>query len=642
MPLSLRNRLSLGVFTVIFVTCIISSFIGLRLIEKSIAERIQDKVRLDLRSARDIFQEDVTSLKERLRISALSFFASETSLSDTDRISQSLKRIAEIETLDILTLVEPDGRVIFRVNNPEKTQGSQLGEELVRRVRDENKAVSSVEVAGVDDLNIESWDLAGRAKIKIVPSVYLKSENRPHESSGMLMVAAAPVLDRQENLMGILYGARLLNKSEALVNKIIEKIYGNETFDGMEVGLATLFLFDTRIATTVVKADKGRALGTLVSDDVYDHVVNNGNTWISRPFAVDRRYITAYEPIRNMANQIVGMLSIGVLEDRFRDILRNALWSFFLVTLASLGFSEVLCYFYIKSAMKPMRSLAKATKSLAGGNLTHQVKLKNPPPEVASLANAFNTMALSISERDRELRQRAQKEIMRSERLAMIGQLAAGVAHEINNPLGSILLFTRLVYNKCPKDTVTSENLERIEREVKRCQKIVQGLLDFARQREPKAEPMNMNELLEKTIGLIEHQAMFHDIKVIKQYQENLPPSVVDPSQMQQVFINIIMNAVDAMDGRGTLTLATGYGEDPEAIEIVFSDTGCGMSQEIIDRVFEPFYTTKGVGHGTGLGLSISHGIIQRHGGSIKVISKEGEGSSFVLSLPISKESDQK
>ena len=638
MKISLVKRLFLGFFTVILVTCAFSGFIGLKLIDRSIEDRLQDKVKLDLRSARDIYQEEVDSVRETIRISALSFFNHETSLVDNTAIlSQRLSRIAEREVLDILTLVDLNGKVIFRARNPEQTQSTRLGQELAKRVLAEKKAIVFTNVLGEDGLVNESQNLARRALINIIPSSYLRSENRLQESSGMIIVAAAPVLDDQENSLGVLYGGRLLNNSYGLVDRIVKKIYGNETFDGKEVGLATLFLSDIRIATNVKQKNGKRALGTLVSDDVYDHVLKNGNTWISRPFAVNRRYVTAYEPIKNMSDQIVGMLSIGVLEDRFRDIQKNALWSFFLITIVGLVLSAGLCYFFIRSTMKPIGFLVLATESLAGGNLAHQVHLKNAPPEIAALGHAFNTMARSISERDRALQYRAQEEIMKSERLAMTGQLAAGVAHEINNPLGSILLFTRLVLNKCPEDTVMKDNLERIEREVKRCQNIVQGLLEFARQREPKAESVNLNELLEKTIVLVENQAMFHDIKVVKQYQKDLPAAVVDPSQLQQVFVNMIINAVDAMKGRGTLALSTRVPEDSGTIEIGFADTGCGMTQEAIDRVFEPFFTTKGVGHGTGLGLSISHGIIQIHGGSIKVTSRPGEGSSFVISLPRSK-----
>jgi two-component system NtrC family sensor kinase len=228
----------------------------------------------------------------------------------------------------------------------------------------------------------------------------------------------------------------------------------------------------------------------------------------------------------------------------------------------------------------------------------------------------------------------AHLQLVQSDKIASVGRMAAGVAHEINNPLGSILLFTRLVLNKCPADSVMRDNLERIEREVKRCQNIVKGLLEFARQREPKTETVDLNDLLEKTIGLVENQSMFHDIKVVKHYQIDLPTAVVDPSQVQQVFINLIMNAVDAMEGRGTLTLSTEFSEDSDAVVICFTDTGCGIEQETVDRVFEPFFTTKGVGHGTGLGLSISHGIIKKHGGDINVSSRPGEGSRFVVVLP--------
>ena len=223
---------------------------------------------------------------------------------------------------------------------------------------------------------------------------------------------------------------------------------------------------------------------------------------------------------------------------------------------------------------------------------------------------------------------------MKSERLAMIGQLAAGVAHELNNPLGSILLFNRLVLKKCSGEGPIRENLERIEGEVKRCQNIVQGLLEFARQREPKAEPTNLNLLLNKTVALFENQSMFHNVEVVRQFQEDLPDAIVDPAQIQQVFVNIIMNAVHAMEGRGRMTITTRLIHEADSIEIGFADTGCGMTQEILSQVFEPFYTTKEVGHGTGLGLSISYGIVQRHGGDITASSQIGEGSLFAVTLP--------
>ena len=181
------------------------------------------------------------------------------------------------------------------------------------------------------------------------------------------------------------------------------------------------------------------------------------------------------------------------------------------------------------------------------------------------------------------------------------------------------------------------DNLERIEKDAKRCQNIVQGLLDFARQREPKIEILELNNVLEKTVNLFENQPLFHNIEIVKQYQTDSPVISADPAQIQQVFVNIIMNAADAMNGKGTLTVATKSSDRDNYAEVSFADTGRGISSDELDRVFEPFFTTKMVGHGTGLGLSISYGIIQQHGGTIKVSSRVDQGTTFVVILPKSK-----
>lgn len=161
--------------------------------------------------------------------------------------------------------------------------------------------------------------------------------------------------------------------------------------------------------------------------------------------------------------------------------------------------------------------------------------------------------------------------------------------------------------------------------------------MDFARQREPKIETLELNDVLEKTINLFAKQPLFHNIEIIKQYQVNLPVISADPAQIQQVFVNIIMNAADAMNGKGALTVATKSSDRDNYVEVSFADTGKGIFSDELGRVFEPFFTTKGIGQGTGLGLSISYGIIQQHGGTIKVSSRVGQGSTFVVILPKNK-----
>jgi two-component system NtrC family sensor kinase len=227
---------------------------------------------------------------------------------------------------------------------------------------------------------------------------------------------------------------------------------------------------------------------------------------------------------------------------------------------------------------------------------------------------------------------------MKSERLASVGRLAAGIAHEINNPLGGILLFSRLLLRSCQSDGVERENLERIVNDATRCQDIVQGLLDFSRQREPTTEPLNLNDVVQKGTSLLENQAIFHNINMVKHLQPDLPPARADAAQMQQVFVNIIMNAAEAMEGEGTLTISTRSLPADRHVEVSFTDTGCGIPEESLGHLFEPFFTTKEVGRGTGLGLSVSHGIVESHGGTIRVTSRIGEGTTFVVCLPLAEE----
>ena len=171
--------------------------------------------------------------------------------------------------------------------------------------------------------------------------------------------------------------------------------------------------------------------------------------------------------------------------------------------------------------------------------------------------------------------------------------------------------------------------------ETTRCKDIVKGLLDFARQTEPKVEESDTNEILNRTLSLVENQALFQNIKINRQLSPSLPKVMMDGSQIQQVFTNIILNAAEAIDGEGELTVVTRVEHDGEFLEIVFKDTGCGIPDDVIEKVFDPFFTTKEVGHGTGLGLAVSYGIIGRHKGTIHVKSKPGKGTTFIVRLPL-------
>jgi two-component system NtrC family sensor kinase len=244
-------------------------------------------------------------------------------------------------------------------------------------------------------------------------------------------------------------------------------------------------------------------------------------------------------------------------------------------------------------------------------------------------------MASALEERDQKLKEYTSQQIRKSERLATLGQLAAGVAHEINNPLGAILMYVHLALEDPGLEGQARANLDRAAGEATRCRDIVRGLLDFARQTEPSVQEANVNEILERTFAVVENQAIFQNIRLHKSLGSSLPTIPLDVGQMQQVFTNIVLNAVEAMDGHGDLTVVTRVAGDGRYIEVEFTDTGRGIPLEQQEKVFEPFFTTKGVGRGTGLGLAVSHGIVARHAGAIELKSKPGEGATFIVKLPL-------
>jgi two-component system NtrC family sensor kinase len=180
----------------------------------------------------------------------------------------------------------------------------------------------------------------------------------------------------------------------------------------------------------------------------------------------------------------------------------------------------------------------------------------------------------------------------------------------------------------------TKEFLRKIVTQADRCRGIVRGLLDFSRPKKPDKRPCNLNQVLQECVSLVENQALFHNIQVEKHLQKNLPPTVVDPALIQQVFMNLIINAAEAMDGKGRLDLTTRLESDGEFVEIAFADSGHGISEENLERIFDPFFSTKEVGHGTGLGLAISFGIVKEHEGTIAVESEVGKGTTFTVRLP--------
>jgi two-component system NtrC family sensor kinase len=251
--------------------------------------------------------------------------------------------------------------------------------------------------------------------------------------------------------------------------------------------------------------------------------------------------------------------------------------------------------------------------------------------------NELQTWAHTLEEKVRERTAElvsVQARMVQSEKLASVGRLAAGVAHGINNPLGGILSLTMLALEDMPADHPLRSDMETIVRQTLRCRDIVKGLLDFSRQSDAQAALTDVTPVVDSTLALLERQPVFQNIKLVRRLQPNLPSVMIDPGQLQEIIVNIVLNGVDAMEEHGGLTVDTA--EDQEASEIVIriTDTGKGIPPELMPFLFEPFFTTKKVGKGTGLGLAIVHGVVTRAGGRVEAASGPGS-TTFTIRLPI-------
>jgi two-component system NtrC family sensor kinase len=636
MKIFLKTKLVVSFLTVIIICGLVATVVGMQLIGTGIINQAQDKVRHDLNTGREVYREETENLKDIVRFTALRFFIKDAiSDNDIETLRRGLEELREAESLDILTLTDERGNVFVRSRNPSVKGDSQIHDELVGHVLSVKEVIAGTVIIPREELLKEGTDLTEQAYTKIVSTPKAKPDPETEQTSAMCIKAAAPIFGHDGTFLGVLYGGNLLNKSYMLVDKVREIAYRGVKYKGKEIGTSTIFQGDVRISTNVKGEDGIRAIGTRLSEDVYEQVLEKGLPWIHRAFVVNNWYIAAYEPIKNTKGSIIGVLSVGVLENKFTDMRRKTVAIFLGITLAGMIAALIVSSFLAKSVLQPIKDLVSASGRWAKGDLDYHVKTKRKD-EIAKLAETFNLMASSLRERDERLKEYTQQQIMKSERLATLGQLAAGVAHEINNPLGTISIYTQMIRDELGKDNDSCrESLQVVMKQTNRAGRIVKDLLEFARQSEPEMRVLNINDILRKAITITTHPAELQNIRLATNLASELPDIKGDSDKLQQVFVNIIVNAIHAMPEGGELNFDTRISDDSKGIEIEISDTGCGIPQEHLSKLFDPFFSTKSTGEGTGLGLSVSLGIVQRHNGTIDVKSKVGEGSTFIVRFPL-------
>ena len=469
----------------------------------------------------------------------------------------------------------------------------------------------------------------------------------------------------------------MLQNQPTYVDRIIHDVANQEKIDRVRI-----LSKDGKIIHSTYPPEIGSTLDRKAEACVHCHqsekpleqVPRSEKTWtFTAPDG--RRMLGSMEVIRNepscytaschqhmKSTSVLGVLDIVYSLDEIEGTIRlHGLTIAGLSILFALGVSLSVSFLVHRLINGPLKDLESGASRLASGNLEETIPVRSDD-EFGQLAASFNAMTTALKNSQQELREwgytleekvekrtqqlrRAQAEAVRSEKLASVGLLAAGIAHELNNPLTGILTFSHLLREKMPDGSPDAEDLDLVIRETKRCAVIIRRLLDFAREKTPEKKYVDLNQVIEDTVRIVERPAHLRDIEISLDLDRDLPQVWADADLIKQVVMNMLVNAQHAIEEKGSITIqsrrCTESGSpEPGAmpvpmVQFAVIDTGCGIPEKNLQRIFDPFFTSKEVGKGTGLGLSVSHGIIAAHGGSIVVQSNVGEGSTFRVYLPV-------
>ena len=634
----------------ILTPTIILSIIGTKIIYNQVINRAEMKTLSDLNSAKEIYRNKISFIESVARLTASrSLIISALLENNSDTLQTELHQTLTNEKLDIFTLVNNKGIVIARGKSFLNKGDTLLTDRYIKKVLETKETVSGTDVLSPKQLENESYELVDKASMKIIPTPKSKQSKDSIETSGMVLKSAVPIFDRNKNLVGVLMAGILLNRNYEIVNKIKEVVHEKEIYKGQEIGTETIFYKGLRITTNVKNTDGTYAIGTLVSEEVYNKTIEQGERWIGEAFVVNNWYIGAYDPIKDIDGNIIGILYVGLLRQPFSDLLASTVLIFLGIAVIVIIIIYFVAILLSNRITSPLRKLEEVANKITNGDYKSEFSIKKAPREVENLAVALNHMTQEIENEKRELEEWADKmevkvqertselkkihgQLFRSEKLASIGKLAAGVAHEINNPLTGVLTNSSLLLEDLEEADPKRGDVQVIVNETIRCREIVKRLLDFARQTKPQKSLTNINSLIENIVLLVRNQASFRNVNIEKKLGENIPEIMADKDQIQQVFINFILNAADAMPKGGKIYIESRIIRNGDFVEIKFQDSGIGISEVNKNKIFDPFFTTKE--NGTGLGLSISYGIVEQHGGVINLESEVGKGTTFIVHLP--------
>ncbi|MEZ2144584.1 cache domain-containing protein [Bradyrhizobium sp. DN5] len=571
-----------------------------------------------------------------------------------DLLDETRKEIG----LDFLYLTNGRGDVL--ASSPPLQHRPRSDWPIIRSALSGQVPATGVDIFGNDELAAISPALAERARLDLVPTPNAVPTDRSTETRGMVVHAASRAM-LPDGGAAALVGGTLLNQNLEFIDTINDLVYRAASLPEGSQGTATLFLDDVRISTNVRLFEGRRALGTRVSAAVRSAVLGEGRTWLDSAFVVNDWYISAYEPLVDSYGKRVGMLYVGFLEKPFSEAKYQTLMIIIVAFIAITAATVPIFLRWASSIFMPLERVTATITEVERGNLSARTKMPVLGDEIGRVAVHLDSLLDQIQERDRQLREwneelnvrvrertrdlehanlkleATTKQLIMSEKLAAIGEITAGVAHEINNPIAVMQGNLDVIRSVFGADADKAKvEFRLLDEQIHRISQIVTKLLQFARPEEYAGyvERHAPASVISDCLPLVQHLLNKTEIAVVRDDRANRLV-LMNRNELQQVLVNLIVNAIHAMPEGGTLTLrsfdAERDGHQGVAIEV--ADTGIGMSTEVIEKIFDPFYTTKRR-QGTGLGLSISQTLIKRQGGQITAESRVGSGSTFTVWLP--------
>ncbi len=568
--------------------------------------------------------------------------------STTQNFERLLIKLSAIAELDYVTVLDQQGCYLLQPGRCDFPTSSLLETALAGRTG------SGLQVLDADALEKLKPGLAAQARIPLTD----RPDSPQYESRGMMLQLSYPLRDEHGQVDAVLIGGLLMNGNFAFVDRLRDTVYGEGSLLEGSLGTVTLFLDDVRISTNVpaTQPDGQRALGTRVSDQVRQHVLTDGRSWLNRAFVVSDWYISGYQPLQDLQGRRIGMLYTGFLEAPFKAEFYQWLnWLAVLFVVAIIG-----CAFWAvagaRRIFKPVEKMVAVIGRIQGGQRLRMATTQHDD-ELATLAIAFNRMLerleqqhdqiaqaadqleLKVAERTTDLKahiqllQRTREQLVAKGKLAAIGELTAGIAHEINNPTAVILGYLDLMMSELGEaGRPVAEEAQLIVEQVERIRTIINNLLQYSRpdSRQVPLSAVDINQLINDTMALTRHDMNRKQLRLQLDLRASRPV-YSHRSQLQQVLINLLVNAVNASE-QGRLITVRSRNRDNGQVLLAIRDEGCGMDRAMQQRIFDPFFSqTRG---GTGLGLSVSYALLQQLGAEIQVRSRAGVGSVFFVWLP--------